>query len=272
MNDAKLYKEAMQVLKDTSRTFYIPITLLGKTLKHTVGSAYLGMRAIDEIEDHETMDPEVKQQLLRTTSELLKKPFDRKAYEQLVAPYDDILPEVTLRLADWILVCPEGIRERVQEYTSIMAAGMADWVERDWLIESREDLDDYTYCVAGSVGEMLAEIWDWYDGTKTSPEYAIGYGRGLQAVNILRNQDEDYDERGVRFVPTGWTRDDVFAYAEENLKLGDAYLEGLTSHRIRIFSKIPLALAKKSLEVMQSGKEKMTRQEVEEVVEKVKNE
>lgn len=272
MDQKTLHKEAMKMLKETSRTFYIPITLLGTTLKNTVGSAYLCMRAIDEIEDHETMDPIVKQQLLRTTSQLLKEPFNRKAYEEMVAPYDDLLPEVTIRLADWLLICPEGILKTVQDSTSVMAAGMADWVERDWIIESEQDLDDYTYCVAGLVGEMLAEIWDWYDGTKTSPELAIGYGRGLQAVNILRNQEEDFDERGVRFIPKGWSRQDVFDYAEKNLALGDAYLKDLSTRRIKLFSKIPLALAKKTLETMQSGKEKMTRQEVEEVVEKIKNE
>ena len=52
-NEAKLQKEAMHVLKLTSRTFYIPIKLLNPTLRKTVGSAYLCMRAIDEIEDHE---------------------------------------------------------------------------------------------------------------------------------------------------------------------------------------------------------------------------
>src|SRR5690625_5775312 len=31
--DARLIKDAMKMLKDTSRTFYIPTTLLGKTLK-----------------------------------------------------------------------------------------------------------------------------------------------------------------------------------------------------------------------------------------------
>ena len=46
-------KEAMRVLKETSRTFYIPITFLKSDLKHSVASAYLVMRAIDEIEDHE---------------------------------------------------------------------------------------------------------------------------------------------------------------------------------------------------------------------------
>lgn len=79
-NQAKLQKEAMQVLKETSRTFYIPIKLLKPTLKFTVGSAYLCMRAIDEIEDHEQLDNETKQYLLRSTSELLLGPsFDRGA-------------------------------------------------------------------------------------------------------------------------------------------------------------------------------------------------
>src|SRR5690625_7995973 len=69
--ETKLYKEANQMLKETSRTFYIPITLLGSTLRKTVGSAYLCMRAIDEIEDHETLDPVIKEHLLRSTSVLL---------------------------------------------------------------------------------------------------------------------------------------------------------------------------------------------------------
>src|SRR5690625_7863053 len=45
--DNRLYKDAMKVLKETSRTFYIPITMLGTTLRKTVGSAYLCMRAIE---------------------------------------------------------------------------------------------------------------------------------------------------------------------------------------------------------------------------------
>ena len=50
-----LQKEAMDMLKKTSRTFYIPITFLEPKLKKAVASAYLCMRAIDEIEDHETL-------------------------------------------------------------------------------------------------------------------------------------------------------------------------------------------------------------------------
>ncbi len=270
----QLQKEANRVLKETSRTFYIPITLLKKELRLTVGSAYLCMRAIDEIEDHETMDPKVKVDLLNKTSELLRAegPFEQETYEKLLEPYDEILPEVTLRLGDWLEVCPVEIEEKVRESTAEMAVGMAEWVKKDWVIKTKEDLDNYTYYVAGLVGVMLSDIWNWYDGTETDYDLAVGFGRGLQAVNILRNQHEDYAERGVRFIPDGWTRSDVFDYAETNLKKADEYLEDISTRNILLFCKIPLGLAKRTLKTMETGNEKMSRDEVEAYVEEVKKE
>jgi len=271
---AKLEKDAMQVLKETSRTFYIPITLLKRELRLTVGSAYLCMRAIDEIEDHETMDATIKEKLLQKTKELLLADgdFNRTAYLSSVEPYQLELPEVTIRLADWINICPGGIVTKVKEATAEMAGGMADWVKKNWVIKTKEDLDDYTYYVAGLVGVMLSDIWKWYDDTETDHDLAIGFGRGLQAVNILRNQHEDYAERGVRFIPEGWTRDDVFDYARENLRLADLYINDINTRTITIFCKIPLALAKRTLKAMEDGKDKMSRQEVEEVVAELKKE
>src|SRR5699024_10957536 len=137
---------------------------------------------------------------------------------------------------------------------------------------TKGDLEDYTYYVAGLVGVMLWDIWKWYDGTETDHDLAIGFGRGLQAVNILRNQDEDYEERGVRFIPEGWTRDDVFDYARNDLQLGEAYLKEYQTRTITLFCKIPLRLAIRTLNAVESGKEKMSRNEVEEVVEEVTNE
>ncbi|WP_068676321.1 squalene/phytoene synthase family protein [Oceanobacillus sp. Castelsardo] len=269
--EKKLQKDAMRVLKDTSRTFYIPISLLNHTLKMTVGAAYLCMRAIDEIEDHESLNPEVKQELLHSISELLKETsFDELAYKELLKPYVADLPEVTLRMSDWISVCPEGIAEKVKESTSIMAKGMAKWVKKDFVIQTKADLDDYTYYVAGLVGVMLSDIWKWYDNTDANYELAIGYGRGLQAVNMLRNQDEDA-ERGVRFLPDGWTRENLFHYAEENLKMADQYIKSIETKKILLFCKIPLSLAKKTLYVMQNGEEKMSRKDVESTVDEIIN-
>lgn len=267
-----LYKEAMQVLKETSRTFYIPITFLKNDLKMSVAAAYLAMRAIDEIEDHERLSNDVKFDLLTATSELLKETFDADAYETLLAPYADELPEVSLRLADWLTFCPEGSRKIVQASTSEMSFGMAKWAKANWQVHTREDLDDYTYYVAGLVGTMLSELWAWGADIQTDRDLAIGYGRGLQAVNILRNQHEDMDERGVSFVPDGWTREDLFAYAEENLAKADFYMKDINKRTVLLFCRLPLALAHKTLKAMKDGREKMTRAEVEKTVEEVQTE
>lgn len=258
----------MRVLKQTSRTFYVPIKLLKPQLRETVASAYLCMRAVDEVEDHIALEPKEKQHILRETAELLQHDFDETAFQKLIQPYRELLPEVTKRLGDWIAFCPSDIVNQVMESTATMARGMADWVKRDWQVKTKEDLDDYTYYVAGLVGVMLSDIWHWYDGTKTDKQLAIGYGRGLQAVNVLRNKDEDA-ERGVRFFPENWTRDDMFAYAEANLRQGDEYMESIQTKNILLFCKIPLALAKRTLKALKSGKEKISRAEVNETVDDI---
>lgn len=268
---ANLQKESLAMLKQTSRTFFIPISFLDPVLKKTVGSAYLCMRAIDEIEDHPELPAEVKASLLRSIQHMLETDIDETEYAALVSPYADYLPSVTMRLPDWVEVCPPEIRGKVLESTAIMAGGMAKWVEKDWVIHTREDLDDYTYYVAGLVGVMLSDLWRWHDGTETDTELAIGFGRGLQAVNMLRNYDEDY-ERGVTFVPDGWTRDDMFSYARENLSQADQYVKSIKNKRILMFCKVPLALAHSTLKALKSGKEKMSRQEVEGIVEQLKEE
>lgn len=268
MNEAVLQKDAMRVLKATSRTFYIPIKLLNPTLRKTVGSAYLCLRAIDEIEDHEELNPQKKSALLRETANLLRNGFNEAEYAELLAPVEGQLPEVTLRLVDWLAVCPPELYENVRNVTAIMADGMAKWVEKDFQIETKEDLDEYTYYVAGLVGVMLSDIWEQYDGTITDRELAIGYGRGLQAVNMLRNQEEDA-ERGVRFLPEGWTREDLFDYARTNLAMADEYMKQIQTKNIVLFCKIPLALAKKTLAALEKGEEKMKRDEVNATVDEI---
>ena len=269
---ADLQKEAMDMLKKTSRTFYIPITFLEPKLKKAVASAYLCMRAIDEIEDHEALGSKEKQQLLLATSKmLLTTDFDTKEYAQLVEPFKDILPEVSLRLGDWLAICPTDLVEKVKQSTSEMAEGMAKWVEKNWQVKTKEDLDEYTYYVAGLVGVMLSDLWKWSADIDTDRDLAIAYGRGLQAVNILRNKDED-SERGVQFFPEGWTREDMFNYAEGNLAKADEYIKSIKRKSIVLFCKLPLALAHKTLKALKSGKEKMTRAEVEATVEEVQAE
>ncbi|WP_067844059.1 squalene/phytoene synthase family protein [Amphibacillus sediminis] len=271
VNPNQLYQDALRVLKQTSRTFYIPIRLLKPNLEKAVTSAYLSMRAIDEIEDHVQLSHDTKVLLLNRIGRLLESSFDHSAYQQLIKPYIRDLPEVTIRLGDWLSICPDGIVERVKSATQTMTKGMAKWVAKDWEIRTKDDLDDYTYYVAGLVGVMLSDIWYWHDQTEADVELAVGFGRGLQAVNILRNQLED-QARGICFFPDDWKQTDMFEYANHNLMIAKTYIENITNPNILVFCKIPFRLANHTLKALKKGQEKLSRKEVKGLVEEVINE
>lgn len=265
-----LHINALEVLKTTSRTFYIPISLLPKELQAAVASAYLCMRAIDEIEDHSELDNITKAQLLRQISLNLQATVSNSNSEhftQGLAAHQQVLPEVTLRLGEWSILAPESIAPRIWDATAAMADRMAYWAENNWTIDTESDLDRYTFSVAGAVGLLLSDLWAWYDGTVTNRAYAIGFGRGLQAVNIVRNHNEDL-KRGVSFLPTDWSMKDMQAYARRNLKLADLYTQSLNSGPALNFCQIPLALAYGTLDAIALGREKLTRNDVLTLVEK----
>lgn len=271
MDQSMLHKKAMDFLLTTSRTFFIPISHLPNGLQEAIGAAYLCMRAIDEIEDDPNLPADTKIFLLQSVARLLKENYSQDSLSSLFAPYQEDLPEVTLLLADWISYCPPGALDRVLQSTTEMAEGMAKWVKWNWQIKTEEDLDDYTYYVAGLVGVMLSDIWKWYDGTETDRDLAIAFGRGLQTVNILRNREEDA-ERGVQFFPEGWGFEEMLSHTEKNLSLADEYCKALQTRDIVHFCKIPLELAKATLAALKNGREKINRTEVTEIVNRVEKE
>lgn len=264
-------KNALETLEKTSRTFYIPIIQLPPQLQEAVASAYLCMRAIDEIEDHVELDSSTKAQLLRSISQTLQTGVDGFAADAFITgmhPYQQILPEVTVRIREWAMLAPESIAPRIWDATAAMSDRMAYWADDKWKIRTEGDLDRYTFSVAGAVGLVLSDLWAWYDGTKTNRTEAIGFGRGLQAVNILRNHTEDM-LRHVDFFPEGWTTAQVQTYARRNLALADAYISTLPFGPALDFCKIPLALAHGTLNALADGKEKLSRSEVLTLIEQV---
>lgn len=263
-----VHKSAMDMLLETSRTFFIPISRLTPGLQEAVASAYLCMRAIDEIEDHPQLPSEIKVNLLRSISKILQKPFKDDELASLFEPYKSILPEVTLRLGEWAKYSPSDIAPNIWRATATMSEGMAKWVVKEWKIHNEEDLDDYTYYVAGLVGVMLSEIWLWHDHVETDQNLAIAFGRGLQAVNIIRNRAEDLS-RGVDFFPDGWDFKEMFSYAKRNLNMADQYTEALKIGPIYHFCKIPLVLAHGTLHALETGEEKLSRAAVVELVSQV---
>jgi farnesyl-diphosphate farnesyltransferase len=267
------HRQALELLKETSRTFYIPISQLPSGLQESVTSAYLCMRAIDEIEDHHQLPNPDKAKILRSISLILQTGSEHRPlndFSSAFQGYEDILPEVSLRVGEWAMLAPNTIAPRIWDATAAMADRMAHWAEVNWNIQTESDLDSYTFSVAGAVGLLLSDLWAWYDGTQTNRSHAIGFGRGLQAVNIMRNHHEDLT-RGVNFLPENWSMQDLDQYVRKNLTLADAYLQSLPQGPALDFCLIPLSLAYATLDVLASGKEKLSREDVMAVIQQLKN-
>lgn len=268
-----IYEEAMNTLKITSRTFYLPIIRLPKGLQEAVASGYLCLRAIDEVEDHPTIDSSIKAKILRSISLFLQaqtteESFAHHELEATLMEFRDILPEVTLRLGEWACHAPKFIAPRIWEATSSMADRMADWATTGWKIINEADLDRYTYSVAGAVGLLLCDLWAWFEKIQIHRSHAIQFGRGLQTVNILRNRQEDL-ERGVDFFPQGWDEAQMFTYARQNLDGFSEYSHTLPKTTFMSFVEIPRALAYATLEALTRGEEKLSRKTVMSIVQQL---
>lgn len=258
-------ENALEMLAKTSRTFFIPISRLPTGLQDAVMAGYLCLRAIDEIEDHPGLDNQTKSMLLRSISHILQTTFAARDFTMAFSHHQQELPEVTLRIGDWASLAPPSIAPRVWEATATMADRMAQWADNGWSIQTEADLDRYTFGVAGSVGLLLSDLWTWYNGTSSNRVHAVGFGRGLQVVNILRNHPEDV-ARGVEFFPPGWQAEDMHSYARRNLALADAYNRALPPGPVLDFCIIPLALAYATLDALARGDGKLSRSIVLQIV------
>ena len=169
-----------------------------------------------------------------------------------------------MRLGEWVILAPSVIAPRIWEATAAMAERMAIWARRGWSIVTEADLDRYTFSVAGAVGLLLCDIWGWFEGLQPERSHAIAFGRGLQAVNILRNRQDDL-ARGVDFYPRGWSDKQMEAYARERLIASENYSQALPN-LYRRFIALPHALAIATLDARNQGKQKLSRTTVLKIV------
>jgi farnesyl-diphosphate farnesyltransferase len=265
--------DTWRVLQETSRTFFLPIRQLPAALQEAIASAYLCMRAIDEIEDHAQLERGEKISLLRQVSQRLQEQtsvenVSADVFLSCFGAYQSYLPEVTRRLADWLCLAPPAIAPRIWEAIAAMAERMASWVADGWRVQSEADLDRYTYGVAGAAGILLCDLWAWAGGEELQRSAAIHFGRGLQAVNILRNRPEDL-ARGVDFFPTGWTEEKMHHYARSQLMQAEAYALTLSPAPFEALIHIPLVLAKATLDALARGETKLSRREVLSILEQL---
>ena len=209
-----MMRSYLHVIEKWSQTYYGPISNMPEPLQKSVGSLYLCLRAIDEIEDSMSLNSIEKINILQKIIKSIQNIDELSIKENLDFAFSSCrskLPDVTLRLVEWISLCPDEIRFRILDCTASMAERMIPFVRTGWSIKSEGDLSQYFYAVAGTPGLCLSDIWQWYERKTTTRKYAISFGFYLQGINVLRGREQDA-LREVSFFPESWGKQDMIAY------------------------------------------------------------
>lgn len=198
------------LLRDVSRSFYLTLRILPRAIRHQIGLAYLLARATDTIADTGAISVEMRlrclQQLKAQIASGASGKFDLGDIraEQSSEAERLLLERITDALSLLKDLDPAD-RSRVQWVLEMITSGQELDLQRfgdashEQIVSLRtaEELDDYTYRVAGCVGEF----WTHMCIAHLSPapptptdeliRKGVRFGKGLQLVNILRDLPTD---------------------------------------------------------------------------------
>jgi len=206
-------------LKEVSRTFYLSIKVLPEDLNNYVGHSYLLCRLLDTIEDAYDISVKEKIDILDKAIVFIKNPykfdpsndvFSALADKSDIKEFEKIILKNSFNIFECIETFPENVRKTIRTWTVEMAEGMkkysfgADKIQVQ--LDSVEELEEYTYYVAGTVGKLLSELYTdpkfriQKDKIEIMEKYSIAFGKALQYVNIIKDSREDLTEARC-FIP-----------------------------------------------------------------------
>ena len=201
-------------LNRVSRTFALTIRMLQEPFRTYASAAYLLCRIIDTVEDCESISTEAKCRYLREFNGRISETGDThpgQAGELFPEPanWDERLTMHESAILDLVRSFPDPIRDVIFHYAVEMSEGMVLFLEQQdehgfLHFQSDEQLDQYCYYVAGTVGLMMNEIFAAISGTDQTgaKESAVELGIGLQLTNIVKDIRKDRN-RNIHYCPVG---------------------------------------------------------------------
>ncbi|NKB82748.1 MAG: squalene/phytoene synthase family protein [Nitrospirales bacterium] len=212
------------ILKQVSRSFYLTLAVLPANVSKQIGLAYLFARAADTVADTGQIDRharllclhQLKSQFLQDhlqwdairAIQTRMAPLQRHRGEQLLLARLEACFQLYQRL-------DRPDQTAIREVLLILMSGMemdltifpGDTEATLTALPTFTDLDQYTYRVAGCVGEFwtnmiwahcprISQVWD----RESKVKIGICYGKGLQLTNILRDLPQDL-RRGRCYIP-----------------------------------------------------------------------
>jgi farnesyl-diphosphate farnesyltransferase len=199
------------LLKRVSRSFYLSLAVLPPAVRPTIGLAYLLARAADTIADTRLIERRARITHLDAFRAAMTGSEPRRLAAIAAAVGSRSLPAeraLLERLPDCfaaLRALPPDDRGRVRTVIDTIVQGMTEDLRlfpgedegKLAALETREDLDRYTYLVAGCVGEFWTDVhaahrprlrgWD----LPAMRQLGIRFGKALQLTNVLRDVPRD---------------------------------------------------------------------------------
>ena len=295
VSDESQHEKALggQLLASVSRSFYLTLKALPRELREPISLAYLLARTADTIADTTAVSASIRLELLTTFDHLLQattcspeeeRPFTQQLLTSFAPkqtdPAERALMEKTRDAFAWMRTMPEGVSGHIRSVLATIISGQKLDLQRFpaegqlQSLSTAAELDDYTYRVAGCVGEFWTRLCFsemsgvFTPGTTPDEAIALGirFGKGLQLVNILRDIAKDaalgrcylpaeqWQAHGLtlagiqqnpaclRPVWSAW-----FDIGTDHLRAGLAYLQKIENGKLRYATALPLILGARTL-------------------------
>lgn len=211
------------LLKQVSRLFYTTLVVVPADVRDQVSLAYLFARAADTMADTELIDRPrrlvyLSQLKAQFASDDLSWPQIREI-QRAMGPFQQDGAERLLleRLEECFALFQElsaDDRRRVRRLMTTLTQGMemdltafpGKSVEDLVALKTIDDLDRYTYYVAGCVGEFWTDLMcahrkalaSW--NVRHMSEVGVRFGKGLQLTNIVKDIAHDL-QKGRCYIP-----------------------------------------------------------------------
>lgn len=211
------------LLKQVSRLFYTTLVVVPADVRDQIGLGYLFARAADTIADTDLIDRSRRLDFLsqlkaQFVSDQISWPQIRNIQQAMGPLQQDSSERVLLeRLEDCFRLfqdCSPSDRRRVQRLMTTLTQGMEMDLSRfpgqsaeDLVaLKTLDDLDRYTYYVAGCVGEFWTDLMcahrkalaSW--NVRQMSDVGVRFGKGLQLTNIVKDVAHDL-QKGRCYIP-----------------------------------------------------------------------
>lgn len=188
--------ESKQIAKESKSSFYYAFTLLEKPKREAMNTVYAFCRKTDDIVDFGEETDDLKYEKLRKWRIELEKAFHGGSEIPLLNKLVTYIKQFNIPL---------------EPFFELIAGVEMDLQRKRYI--SFDDLSQYCYLVASTVGLMCIEIFGYKHSS--AKDYAVNLGLAMQLTNILRDVGKDY-EQGRIYLP----QDDMakFNYTEDDLK------------------------------------------------------